>query len=151
MGAYLTDGEIERLTEKTISKVFKKQGTQQMLQNHISNLKNRCTLLKNNNDSLKREISDLKFELNRLRKSKTKKEPLAKNIRHKVFEKYNHRCCECGATHEDIMLTIDHIIPRSKGGTDDISNLQVLCAACNMDKGNNTWEQPPLPEIKETS
>ena len=36
---------------------------------------------------------------------------------------------------EDEFLTIDHIIPKFQGGTDEIENLQVLCLTCNMLKG----------------
>lgn len=33
--------------------------------------------------------------------------------------------------------TIDHIIPRSKGGTDDATNLRWVCFKCNMDRGDS--------------
>jgi len=37
---------------------------------------------------------------------------------------------------EEIMLTVDHIIPKSKGGTDDLDNKQCLCFRCNNKKGD---------------
>lgn len=39
-------------------------------------------------------------------------------------------CGSRGATH------VDHVIPRSKGGTDDLSNCRAACASCNLRKGN---------------
>lgn len=37
---------------------------------------------------------------------------------------------------DEILMTKDHIIPRSKGGIDDISNYQTMCRLCNEAKGN---------------
>jgi len=46
------------------------------------------------------------------------------------------RCAQCGRTPmgDGIKLEVDHIIPRNWGGSDDISNLQPLCEACNRGK-----------------
>ena len=46
-----------------------------------------------------------------------------------------HQCQrpECSATED---LEIDHVIPLSRGGRNDITNLQVLCKSCNCSKGN---------------
>lgn len=44
-------------------------------------------------------------------------------------------------TDDDIMITVDHIIPRSKGGArEDLRNMQVMCQECNADKGNDMPE-----------
>lgn len=44
----------------------------------------------------------------------------------------HHECQQCGARAEHV----DHIIPRVLGGTDDPANLQALCQACNLAKGD---------------
>ncbi len=49
-------------------------------------------------------------------------------------------CTLCGSRpgkEREVELDIDHIVPASKGGTDEESNLQVLCAQCNRAKGNH--------------
>ena len=49
-------------------------------------------------------------------------------------------CEGCGQHFLERNLTIDHIIPRSKGGTDHLENLQLLCDACNRLKCNRPME-----------
>jgi ATP adenylyltransferase len=56
------------------------------------------------------------------------------SIRYNVLKRAKHRCELCGGREDQVALHVDHIIPRSKGGSDDISNFQVLCVTCNTNK-----------------
>jgi len=47
---------------------------------------------------------------------------------------YGYTCPCCGASEPDSPLTIDHITPLSRGGSDIIENIQPLCLPCNMKK-----------------
>ena len=56
------------------------------------------------------------------------------SIRYNVLKDAKFRCELCGVSADTKALEVDHIIPRNKGGTDDISNLQTLCYSCNAMK-----------------
>jgi 5-methylcytosine-specific restriction endonuclease McrA len=49
--------------------------------------------------------------------------------------RYGNKCLACGS---EGPLTVDHVIPISKGGTNDITNLQPLCLSCNLHKHEKT-------------
>jgi diadenosine tetraphosphate (Ap4A) HIT family hydrolase len=51
-----------------------------------------------------------------------------------VLKRAKHRCELCGAHEEQAALHVDHIVPRAKGGSDDLSNFQALCVTCNTNK-----------------
>jgi 5-methylcytosine-specific restriction endonuclease McrA len=53
--------------------------------------------------------------------------------RRAVFARDRHRCQYCGS---DRHLTVDHVVPRSKGGADTWDNLVTSCAPCNRKKGD---------------
>ena len=55
-------------------------------------------------------------------------------IREFLLEKWNRTCAYCGV--KDTKLEIEHIQPRSKGGSDRVSNLCLACVPCNQKKGN---------------
>jgi hypothetical protein len=52
--------------------------------------------------------------------------------RRRIMERDAYRCRHCG---DHRRLSIDHIVPRSAGGSNEDDNLQVLCVPCNMKKG----------------
>lgn len=64
-----------------------------------------------------------------------KRKSLSKKIRFEVFKRDNFTCRYCGKSAPDVVLEVDHIIPVSKGGTDDICNLATSCLDCNRGKG----------------
>lgn len=48
-------------------------------------------------------------------------------------QRYGNRCLCCGR--DDVSLTVDHVVPVSRGGSNDIVNIQPLCQSCNSKKG----------------
>src|SRR5215469_13456424 len=49
----------------------------------------------------------------------------------------------------NVPLQIEHILPRSRGGTDRASNLTLACEPCNMARGTRTAEEYGHPEVEE--
>ena len=60
-------------------------------------------------------------------------------VREYLLEKWERRCAYCGA--ENVLLEVDHIVPRSRGGSDSVSNLTLACHNCNQKKGNRPVEK----------
>lgn len=57
------------------------------------------------------------------------------SMRYEVLKRAGGRCELCGIPHEERALEVDHIVPRKKGGPDDLANYQALCWKCNANKG----------------
>lgn len=53
-------------------------------------------------------------------------------------KKYGNKCLCCGRSHSQRKLTVDHVIPISKGGPNTIDNIQPLCQPCNSTKHDKT-------------
>lgn len=63
-----------------------------------------------------------------------------------LLEKWGRACVYCGK--ENVPLQIEHIIPRSLGGTNRISNLTLACQRCNQKKGARTASDFGFPKIE---
>lgn len=65
--------------------------------------------------------------------------------RRNLFTRDKHQCQYCGKTTQRNELTIDHVMPRSRGGEDTWENLVAACMRCNVRKGNRTPEEAKMP------
>ena len=57
-----------------------------------------------------------------------------------LYQRQGGHCAGCNHHFQARNLTIDHAVPSSKGGSDDIANFQLLCHACNQLKGDGSQE-----------
>lgn len=67
-------------------------------------------------------------------------------VRAYLLEKFQRRCVYCGASNQP--FEIDHMQPRSRGGSNRVSNLVLSCHNCNSKKGNQTASEFGHPEIE---
>ena len=71
--------------------------------------------------------------------------PLTNKIRESVFEKDSWRCHYCDKktvrVRGKLQATVDHIVPVSDGGSDDLENLVTACRSCNSKKGTTDYAQ----------
>jgi 5-methylcytosine-specific restriction endonuclease McrA len=56
--------------------------------------------------------------------------------RKNIYEHYGYKCCYCGKKFSVDKLNIDHVVPRSRGGKTEWSNVVTSCIECNLKKGN---------------
>lgn len=61
-------------------------------------------------------------------------DPVPGTFRWQVISRALGRCEACGTSSAERALEVDHIVPRSKGGSNELSNLQALCSLCNVQK-----------------
>jgi 5-methylcytosine-specific restriction endonuclease McrA len=59
-----------------------------------------------------------------------------KFTRRNIYEHYDSRCCYCGRRFPTSAINLEHIVPKSRGGRSDWSNVVTACIACNTRKGN---------------
>lgn len=64
-----------------------------------------------------------------------------RRIRERILQRDGYTCQHCGGEGN----SVDHIISRQAGGTDDEWNLQTLCTPCNSSKGGRFFNSTPTP------
>ncbi|WP_367278187.1 HNH endonuclease [uncultured Photobacterium sp.] len=64
---------------------------------------------------------------------KARREAIPRAVQREVWQRDGGRCVECESK---VKLCFDHIVPFSKGGSNTVRNLQLLCERCNLSKGN---------------
>ncbi|MDF7818173.1 HNH endonuclease [Runella sp. MFBS21] len=62
--------------------------------------------------------------------------------RQNIFKRDSHRCVYCGAQED---LTLDHVMPKSRGGRTSWDNLVTACKRCNTRKGDYTPDEASMP------
>lgn len=68
----------------------------------------------------------------------TKHGLIAPCVKRQIYGQQKGLCAYCGQHRNIKYMTVDHIMPLSKGGTDDIVNLQCTCKMCNQLKDDMT-------------
>ncbi|MBD2162298.1 MAG: HNH endonuclease [Limnothrix sp.] len=63
--------------------------------------------------------------------------------RKNILHRDSHSCQYCGYTGDD--LTLDHVVPRSRGGGEHWENMVTACVRCNIRKGNRTPKEANMP------
>ena len=66
-------------------------------------------------------------------------------VREYLLEKWNRQCAYCGK--KDVPLQIEHMHPRSRGGSNSITNLTLACQPCNQKKGSRTAAEFGHPQL----
>jgi 5-methylcytosine-specific restriction endonuclease McrA len=68
--------------------------------------------------------------------------------RQSIYERDRNICQYCGKSFSRPRLTIDHVVPQSRGGLDTWDNLVVACLKCNVRKGSRTPDEAEMPLVR---
>ncbi len=81
------------------------------------------------------QLADFAERVRRFKQAVRRRKTIPREMRAAIWEMTNGRCFYCGRwTNPYETLEIDHIRPKSRGGTDDIDNLVPSCKSCNQSK-----------------
>lgn len=72
----------------------------------------------------------------------------SKATRFEVFKRDSFRCLYCGRGAPEVVLHLDHVDPRSKGGAESVLNYATACADCNLGKGARRISDTSVVEVQ---
>lgn len=72
--------------------------------------------------------------------------PELKLTRRTIFARDDHTCQYCGYRGKE--LTVDHVLPRRLGGSDDWENLVTCCRKCNLKKGDKPLHETGMTLLR---
>ncbi|MGI4941309.1 MAG: HNH endonuclease [Janthinobacterium lividum] len=95
--------------------------------------------------SSKAEQIDAAWALHRVYPGRRKDDHRCLELRMRLAEAQNWRCCYCGCRMTEergpAQATFEHIVPRHRGGLDRVENLVIACNDCNSARGHRWWEE----------
>lgn len=65
--------------------------------------------------------------------------------RNRIYKRDSHQCVYCGSSKN---LTLDHVLPKSRGGKNDWNNLVTSCFKCNLKKADRTPEEAKMTMLR---
>ncbi len=75
-------------------------------------------------------------EADTIERAQTRRQSISRRLQNAIYARDGLKCRECGAEPGPDLLQLDHIVPVSAGGQNELRNLRVLCRDCNLRKSN---------------
>lgn len=72
---------------------------------------------------------------------------VSKRLRYEILRRDNHTCRYCGGVAPDVVLTVDHVTPKTLGGSDAPENLVAACKDCNSGKTSVSPDAPLVADV----
>jgi hypothetical protein len=76
---------------------------------------------------------------------------LSVRTRFEVFKRDRFTCSYCGKSPPDVLLEVDHIVPRAAGGSDELTNLTTSCQDCNRGKSSQLLDEGEAPTVSKAT